>query len=162
MPDPIIRKSVLICIYSKTLNKFNQNIRLFLRIFVVEIMNPQDIPYIVYAEETPNPASLKFVANKLLLVSGARAEYASAAETKDAPIAQALFKFPFVKRVFIAANFISIVKSDAIEWEEVRDELRVFITDYLNKGNAVVNKLPEQEVAKDNTFKETVSVNTQH
>ncbi len=125
-------------------------------------MNPQDIPYIVYAEETPNPASLKFVANKLLLVSGARAEYASAGETKDAPIAQALFKFPFVKRVFIASNFVSIVKSDAVDWEEVRDELRVFITDYLNKGNAVVNKLPEQEVAKDNTFKETVSVNTQH
>jgi Fe-S cluster biogenesis protein NfuA len=125
-------------------------------------MNPQDIPYIVYAEETPNPASLKFVANKLLLVSGARAEYTSAAETKDAPIVQALFKFPFVKRVFIASNFISIVKSDAVDWEEVRDELRVFITDYLNKGNAIVNKLPEQEVAKDNTFKETVSVNTQH
>lgn len=125
-------------------------------------MNPQEIPYIIYAEETPNPASLKFVANKLLLVSGARAEYTSAAETKDAPIAQALFKFPFVKRVFIASNFISIVKSDAVEWEEVRDELRVFITDYLNKGNSIINKLPQQEVAKDNTFKETISVNTQH
>ena len=125
-------------------------------------MNPQDIPYIVYAEETPNPASLKFVANKLLLVSGARAEYASAAETKDAPLAQALFNFPFVKRVFIASNFVSIVKTDAVEWEEIRDELRVFLTEYLNKGNAVVTKLPQQEVAKDNTFKETVSVNTQH
>lgn len=125
-------------------------------------MNPQDIPYIVYAEETPNPASLKFVANKLLLVSGARAEYASLAETKDAPLAQALFNFPFVKRVFIASNFVSIVKTDAVEWEEIRDELRVFLTEYLNKGNAVITKLPQQEVAKDNTFKETVSVNTQH
>lgn len=134
-----------------------------LRIFVLlNTMNPQDIPYIVYAEETPNPASLKFVANKLLLVSGARAEYTSIAETKDAPLAQSLFKFPFVKRVFIASNFVSIVKSDAIDWEEVRDELRVFITDYLNKGNAVVNKLPQQEVAKDNTFKEKITVNTQH
>jgi Fe-S cluster biogenesis protein NfuA len=125
-------------------------------------MNPQDIPYIVYAEETPNPASLKFVANKLLLVSGARAEYASATEAKDAPIVQALFNFPFVKRVFIASNFISIVKTDLVEWEEIRDELRVFITDYLNKGKAIINKLPQQEVAKDNTFKDTVSVNTQH
>jgi Fe-S cluster biogenesis protein NfuA len=134
-----------------------------LRIFVGSFnMNPQDIPYIVYAEETPNPASLKFVANKLLLVSGARAEYASAAETKDAPIAQALFNFPFVKRVFIVSNFISIVKTDLVEWEEIRDELRVFITNYLNKGGAIINKLPQQEVAKDNTFKETVSVNTQH
>ena len=118
-------------------------------------MNLQEIPFIIYAEETPNPGSLKFVANKLLLVSGATAEYQSASETKDAPIAQVLFNFPFVKRVFISSNFISIAKTDAVEWEEIRDELRVFITEYLNKGNAVVNKLPQKEVAKDNTFKET-------
>ncbi len=125
-------------------------------------MEIHQMPYIIYAEETPNPGSLKFVANKLLLVSGATAEYQSSNETKDAPIAQALFNFPFVKRIFIASNFISIAKTDAVEWEEIRDELRVFITDYLNKGNAVINKLPQKEVAKDNTFKETVSVNTQH
>lgn len=125
-------------------------------------MNIQDIPYIIYAEETPNPSSVKFVANKLLLVSGASAEYLSAAETVDAPIAQKLFQFPFVKRVFIQSNYITITKQDALEWEEIRDELRVFITEYLNKGNAIVNKLPEQKVAKDSSFKETVSINTQH
>lgn len=125
-------------------------------------MNIQDIPYIIYAEETPNPSSIKFVANKLLLVSGATAEYRSAGETKDAPIAQKLFAFPFVKSIFIASNFITISKHEQVEWEEIRDELRVFITDYLNKGNVVVNKLPEQNVAKDSSFKETISVNTQH
>lgn len=125
-------------------------------------MNLQDIPYIIYAEETPNPASVKFVANKLLLVAGASAEYLSAAETGDAPIAQKLFQFPFVKRVFIQSNYITITKQDAVEWEEIRDELRVFVTEYLNKGNAIINKLPEQKVAKDSSFKETVSINTQH
>ncbi len=125
-------------------------------------MNIQDIPYIIYAEETPNPASVKFVANKLLLVSGATAEYRTAAETKDAPIAQQLFNFPFVKSIFIASNFVTITKHDNLEWEEIRDELRMFITNYLNKGNAIVNKLPEQQVAKDSSFKETISVNTQH
>ncbi len=125
-------------------------------------MNLQDIPYIIYAEETPNPSSVKFVANKLLLVSGAAADYVSATETKDAPIAQKLFQFPFVKRIFVSSNYITVTKIDAVEWEEIRDELRVFITDYLNKGNAIINKLPEQVVAKDSSFKETVSVNTQH
>jgi Fe-S cluster biogenesis protein NfuA len=125
-------------------------------------MNIQDIPYIIYAEETPNPSSIKFVANKLLLVSGATAEYQSPAETKDAPIVQKLFQFPFVKRVFISSNYITITKQDNVEWEEIRDELRVFITEYLNKGNAVINKLPEQKVAKDSSFKDTVSINTQH
>ena len=125
-------------------------------------MNLQDIPYIIYAEETPNPSSIKFVANKLLLVSGATAEYQSAAEAKDAPIAQKLFQFPFVQRLFVSSNYITITKVDSVMWEEIRDELRVFITDYLNKGNAIINKLPEQVVAKDSSFKETVSINTQH
>lgn len=125
-------------------------------------MNIQDIPYIIYAEETPNPSSIKFVANKLLLVSGASAEYLSASEAAGAPMAQKLFQFPFVKRLFIQSNYITVTKQDMVEWEEIRDELRVFITDYLNKGNAVVDKLPEQKVAKDSSFKETVTVNTQH
>lgn len=125
-------------------------------------MNLQEIPYIIYAEETPNPSSVKFVANKLLLVTGASAEYLSASETGEAPIAQKLFQFPFVKRVFIQSNYITITKQDSVEWEEIRDELRVFVTEYLNKGNAIINKLPEQKVAKDSSFKETVSINTQH
>jgi Fe-S cluster biogenesis protein NfuA len=125
-------------------------------------MNLQDIPYIIYAEETPNPSSLKFVANKLLMVSGASADYESIDQAGDAPIIKQLFKFPFVKRVFITSNFISITKSDAVIWEEIRDELRVFLTDYLNKGNGIINKLPQKEVATDSGFKETISVNTQH
>ncbi|MGZ3899321.1 MAG: NifU N-terminal domain-containing protein, partial [Bacteroidia bacterium] len=125
-------------------------------------MDLKDIPYIIYAEETPNPSSVKFVANKLLLVSGASADYLSVADATDAPLVKELFKFPFVKSVFIASNFITITKHDSIEWEEIRDELRVFITNYLNQGKAVIEKLPQKAVAKDSGFKETVTVNTQH
>lgn len=125
-------------------------------------MNLTEIPYIIYAEETPNPSSVKFVANKLLLVSGATAEYQNITEATFAPIVKQLFQFPFVKSIFIASNFITITKHDAVIWEEIRDELRVFITNYLNKGNAIIEKLPEKLVAKDSSFKETISVNTQH
>ena len=125
-------------------------------------MNLTEIPYIIYAEETPNPSSVKFVANKLLLVSGATAEYQNSTEATFAPIVKQLFQFPFVKSIFIASNFITITKHDAVIWEEIRDELRVFITNYLNKGNAIIEKLPEKLVAKDSSFKETISVNTQH
>lgn len=125
-------------------------------------MNLQDIPYIIYAEETPNPSSIKFVANKLLLVSGASAEYQNPTETKDAPIAYQLFQFPFVKRVFIQSNYITITKHDHLDWEEIRDELRMFITNYLNKGEAIITKLPQQTVAKDSSFSDKVTINTQH
>lgn len=125
-------------------------------------MDLNEIPYIIYAEETPNPASLKFVANKLLLVSGASAEYINPSETKDAPLPAQLFQFPFVKRVFIQTNYVTITKVPELEWEEIRDELRTFITQYLNAGKVVITKLPEQKVAKDSSFKETVAINTQH
>jgi len=125
-------------------------------------MNPTEIPYIIYAEETPNPATMKFVANRLLLVSGATADYKTVADAKDAPIAKALFNFPFVKHVFISFNYITITKHDSVLWEDISYELRIFITDYLNKGNVVVEKLPEQKVAADSSFTNTVSINTQH
>lgn len=125
-------------------------------------MPVEEIPYVIYLEGTPNPSSMKFIANKLLLVSGATAEYTNPAETNDAPIAKKLFQFPFVKRVFISSNFITITKADMVEWEEISDELRVFIANYLNAGNLVISKLPQQKVAKDSSFKETVAINTQH
>lgn len=122
----------------------------------------QEIPYIIYAEETPNPSSIKFVANKLLLVTGASAEYSSSSKTSDAPIAKMLFQFPFVKQIFISSNFITITKIDDVIWEEIRDEIRVFLTNYLNNGNPIINKLPEIKVPKDSAFNDTISINTQH
>lgn len=126
------------------------------------IMNTTEIPYIIYCEETPNPASMKFVANRLLLVSGATADYKQVSETNDAPIAKSLFMFPFVKTVFISSNYITITKHDTADWAEIMHELRVFVTEYLNKGNAIINKLPEQYIPVDNTFSQTKSINTQH
>ena len=125
-------------------------------------MNVNEIPYIIYAEETPNPASMKFVSNRLLVVSGATAEYKSVNETADAPIAKNIFKFPFVKQVFISSNYITVTRHDSVLWEDVLHELRIFISDYLNKGNAIITKLPEQQIATDNSFTKTTPVTTQH
>ena len=121
------------------------------------------IPYTIYIEATPNPASMKFVANKVLISErGASAEYKDVSETLTAPIAKQLFQFPFVKTVFISANFITITKSDSIDWDDITVELRVFLTEYLNAGNLIVTALPKQEVAVDNTFTEKTVISTQH
>jgi Fe-S cluster biogenesis protein NfuA len=122
-----------------------------------------EIPYTLYVEATPNPASMKFVANKMLInEKGATAEYKNISETQTAPIAKQLFQFPFVKTVFIASNFITITKTDAVTWDDITLELRVFLTDYLNKGNLIITSLPKQEVAVDNTFTEKTTISTQH
>lgn len=122
----------------------------------------QAIPYIIYVEATPNPASMKFVANKMLLEKGASAEYKSLADAETAPIAKKLLQFPFAKTVFISANYITITKHDTVDWDDITIELRDFLTKYLNGGNLIVTALPKQNVATDNSFKETKTVHTQH
>ena len=101
------------------------------------------VPVTVYAEMTPNPKTMKFVANKYLLVPGDSAEFTSMADTKGfSPIAEALFNFPFVKGVFLAANFVTITISDDISWDFVQMELRDFVREWLADGNDVLTKMP--------------------
>ncbi len=122
-----------------------------------------EIPYTIYVEGTPNPSSMKFVANKVLISEkGATAEYSNVSETQTAPIAKQLFQFPFVKKVFVSSNYITITKADAIDWDDISFELRIFMTEYLNAGKLIITALPKQEVAIDNTFTETKTISTQH
>jgi Fe-S cluster biogenesis protein NfuA len=125
-------------------------------------METQKIPTIVYAESTPNPASMKFVANRMLIAEGATAQYISSGETGKAPLPAKLFQFPFVKGVFVSANYITITKSDIVSWEDITLELREFLRDYLTRGNSVIDELPVKEVATDSSFKKTTTVFTEH
>lgn len=119
-------------------------------------------PVIIYAESTPNPSSMKFVANQLLVTDGATAQYLSKEETKGSPLAAKLFEFPFVKAVFMASNFVTVTKVDKIQWEDITFELRDFIRTYISEGNVIITELPTQVVAVDNTFTEKKEVFTEH
>jgi len=98
-------------------------------------MSEKKLPYMIYAEVTPNPATMKFVANHILAPNGSIYEFNSEAETKYAPFAQRLFSFPFIKKVFITQNFITLTKIDGLDWDDVMLELRDYISNYLNSGN---------------------------
>ena len=98
-------------------------------------------PVVVYAESTPNPSAMKFVANKILLENSLPLEFFSSAEAKSSPLATEFFKFPFVKSVFISANYITLFKTDAVQWDDIILELREFLRMYLNEGKAVMTEL---------------------
>lgn len=119
-------------------------------------------PAVIYAENTPNPATMKFVANRLLVENGATAQYREASEAKGSPLAQELFRFPFVKAVFISSNYVTINKSDNIQWEDIILELREFLRNYLSSDKPVITELPAKEVHTDSTFKNTTTVYTEH
>lgn len=101
-------------------------------------------PVTVYAEMTPNPSTMKFVADVMLINDGLAAEYTSMAETKgSSSFAEALFNFPFITGVFIANNFVTITKNEALQWEYVQQELRGFILDWLQGHEVIVENAPE-------------------
>jgi len=101
-------------------------------------------PYTIYAESTPNPTTMKFVANRILLEHGL-AEYTSIEDAKGSPLTLALFKFPFVQGVFIQGNFITVQKNDMVGWQDVVLELREFVRDFLNGGGTVITELPDMK-----------------
>jgi NFU1 iron-sulfur cluster scaffold homolog, mitochondrial len=99
---------------------------------------PKKTPSSVYAESTPNPAVMKFVANKILTKT--IVECKNIDDTAASPLAKALFNFPFVKEVFIDENYISVTKYAVAEWQDVTTEIRTFIKEFIENGNIVVDE----------------------
>ena len=104
----------------------------------VVALDPNKVPQAVtiYAESTPNPSVMKYVANKLIVP--ALFEFKNIDEAKDAPLAKELFLMPFVKEVFMDQNYISVTKYDVAEWEEISHELREKIRNFLMTGQEAV------------------------
>ncbi len=135
---------------------------------VIETHQPKKTPITVYAESTPNPAVMKFVANKKLVNS--IFEFKNIDDAKNSPLAQKLFHFPFVKEVFMTENYISITKFESMDWNDITLELRDFITRYLADGNMVIaenaiekspennQKLEKDRVVLDDTSKQIVDI----
>ena len=93
----------------------------------------------IYTEMTPNPETMKFVANKLLY-PGKSIDFPDETTAKPSPLAQELFSFPFVKSVFIASNFVTLTKNGDADWEDIKPSIRQFLKDYLEEGKQVVNE----------------------
>lgn len=136
------------------------------------VINPEDapkkVPVTVYAESTPNPAAMKFVANKKIVDHSY--EFTSIDDSKHSPLATALFHFPFVKSVFLDENFVSINKFEVADWNEITMQLREFIRAYIEDGKTVINATAPEAIEKqpenkdvqfesyDDTSKEIINI----
>jgi Fe-S cluster biogenesis protein NfuA len=112
-------------------------------------------PITVYGETTPNPSALKFVVSRMLTKSAV--EFKNIDQTAASPLAKELFKFPYVKELFIDENYISVTKYDINNWDEITLELRTFIKQYIENGGTVLDESlieakAEQEKAKTQEF----------
>ena len=95
-------------------------------------------PITVYGESTPNPSALKFVVSRMLTKTAI--EFKNIDQTEASPLAKELFKFPYVKEIFIDENYISVTKYEIISWDEITLELRSFIKQYIENGGTVLDE----------------------
>jgi len=93
----------------------------------------------LYMEANPNPNSLKFVANYMLVEEGTSYDYPDLESAREAPLALELFKFDYVERVFYMSNFVTVTKSPDVEWLEVQDEIRQLITKHLQEEKPLLS-----------------------
>ncbi len=98
-------------------------------------------PVSIYTEQSPNPNSMKFVLNRELVPDGLSFDYAQPSEAlkegKNSPLAVALFGVDGVSRVFIASNFVTLTKDEAVDWGEILFEVKVFLKDYFEADKPV-------------------------
>jgi Fe-S cluster biogenesis protein NfuA len=115
----------------------------------------QKQPITVYGETTPNPAALKFVVSRMLTKTAI--EFKNIDETAASPLAKELFKFAYVKEVFMDENYISVTKYEINDWQDITLEIRSFIKQYIENGGIVLDEnlvtaSVEQEAIKTENF----------
>jgi len=107
----------------------------------------------LYTESTPNPATMKFVVNRILL-KGLSVDYTNIKETDGAPFANALYGFEYVTGIFIKNNFVTVAKTEDKDWQEVIPEIREFIRGYLSEENTVFTEAALENI-KEKSFIDT-------
>src|SRR5690606_2073634 len=106
-------------------------------------------PHSIYAESTPNPETMKFVSNRYLVVTGDSFEFNLDSDLSTSALAQRLLNFAFIKSVFISSNFVSLTKTEIVDWEDIIPEMREFISQFLNSGGEAITaaaKATEEEI----------------
>ncbi|RME13610.1 MAG: NifU family protein [Bacteroidetes bacterium] len=128
------------------------------------------VKYSIVMEQTPNPETIRFITNYQLVPLGKALEFENHNQANVSPLARELFAFPFVRRILIAENYISITKQTFVLWDDILLELRDYLYEYLNSGKPVFDEdlLEKYSVSvfasenKDSNVKKVEPVTVQH
>jgi Fe-S cluster biogenesis protein NfuA len=121
------------------------------------------IPTSVYAEMTPNPAAMKFVADRALITGGMQVEYRSKQEARgSSPLAEELFNFPFVQSVFISGNYVTVLKDESLGWEMIVQQLREYVREWLMDNEITVSAVTAELLHRTQENPENDPVKSAH
>lgn len=103
----------------------------------------------IYLESNPNPNSLKFVVNEMLVPEGMSFDFPDAESAENAPLAKELLEYPFVERVFYMSNFITVTKTGDVEWLEIQNKIKDHIKSFLESGRYIIDASNDGQVEEE-------------
>lgn len=103
----------------------------------------------VYTESTPNPSTMKFLVNKLLI--NGSVDFPNKEKAQESPFAKELFKFNFIDGVFFASNFVTITKTNEAEWNDIIDILKDFVKGAVESELKIQINVQDEEVVFEGT-----------
>ena len=110
----------------------------------------------IYSEANPNPNSMKFNLNFMLIANGESIDFPDVESATTSPLAQELFSFPYITRVFYMSNFITLTKDDSVEWNEVVPTLKQHIKSYFEAQKPLFNEQQAETIVEINNDSEAV------
>ncbi len=92
----------------------------------------------IQTEETPNPATIKFLPGQMILESKT-IDFASAQAAEKSPLAKRLFATVGVARVFFSGDFVSVTKSDDTDWSMLKPMILGILMEHLSTGQPILS-----------------------
>src|SRR5262245_2331668 len=96
-----------------------------------------EIVMFIQTEETPNPATLKFLPGRVVMEKGT-ADFDGADKAARSPLAESLFRIEGIARVFLGSDFITVTKTDAKDWAVLKPQILGLILDHFSSNRPVV------------------------
>lgn len=93
----------------------------------------------IQTETTPNPATLKFLPGEAVLASGT-ADFPVAEQAAGSPLARRIFAVPGVTGVFLGSDFVTVTKTDAAAWDQIKPSILGAIMDHYQSGDQVMTQ----------------------
>jgi len=91
----------------------------------------------IQTEQTPNPATLKFLPGRPVMTSGT-ANFTSAEAARTSPLAERLFTMPEVAGVFLGTDFITVTKAEDGDWYQLKPAILAVIMEHFTAGRPVM------------------------
>ena len=104
----------------------------------------------IQTEETPNPASLKFIPDGKIVLESGVAEFKNQKQAAaKSPLALQLFEVKGVESIFLGKDFITITKSEDAKWPEIKTEIMATIMDFYVSGKPIMFEQKKEDVVNE-------------